>query len=124
MNIFVSYTTRNNEVTINSLVDLSNKLNSFGKVFIDLLDNDSADKQQRVIDELERSDLLILIKSLSTLDSEWVTYEVIRAKDLNIPIIELSISELDDISGNELNEKVSQISYFQMPQLSVASFLK
>lgn len=82
MNIFVSYTTRNNEVTTDSLVDFSNKINAYGKVFIDLLDNNSTDKQERIINELEKSDLLILIKSLSSLNSEWVKFELETANKL------------------------------------------
>jgi hypothetical protein len=50
MNIFISYTTRNNEVTIDSLISFSNKINSFGKIFIDLIDNNSIDKQGRIVE--------------------------------------------------------------------------
>lgn len=105
MNIFVSYTTRNNEVTTNSLTDFSNKINSYGKVFIDLLDNDSINKQMRVINELEKSDLLILIKSPSSLSSEWVKFELETANKLKIPVIEFSIEDLD----KQTKERIGQI---------------
>lgn len=109
MNIFVSYTTRNNEVTANSLIDFSNKINSFGKVFIDLLDNNSDDKQKRVITELEKSDLLILIKSLNSLNSEWVKFELETAKKLNIPVIDISIDDLDGLTEKEIGLKINSL---------------
>ncbi len=105
MNIFVSYTTRNNEVTTDSLVDFSNKINAYGKVFIDLLDNNSTDKQERIINELEKSDLLILIKSLSSLNSEWVKFELETANKLKIPVIEFLVEDLRNLT----KEKIGQI---------------
>jgi hypothetical protein len=107
MNIFVSYTTRNNEVTSNSLIEFSNKINSYGKVFIDLLDNDSINKQKRIINELEKSDLLILIKSLSSLNSEWVKFELETANKLKIPVIEFLIEDLDKLTEKSIGQMIS-----------------
>lgn len=115
MNIFVSYTTRNNEVTINLLIELSNKINSFGKIFIDLLDNNSIDKQRRIITELERSDVLILIKSPSTLHSEWVKFELETSEKLKIPIIEFSINDIDSFSKNEICKRIKREIKAQSP---------
>jgi hypothetical protein len=81
MNFFVSYTTSYNEVTINSLFEFSKKANTFGNVFVDLLNNNSTDKQKRIILELQQSDLLILIKSRSSLNSEWVQFEIETIKN-------------------------------------------
>lgn len=106
MNIFVSYTTRNNEVTINSLINFSNKINSFGKVFIDILDNDSEDKQGRIIEELKSTELLILIKSQSSLNSEWVKYELDTAHNLNIPVVIFDITEIDKLSLQEIQKRI------------------
>jgi|688.fasta_scaffold494231_2 hypothetical protein len=105
MNIFVCYTTRNNEVTANSLIDFSNKINSYGNVFVDLLDNDSNDKQKRIINELKKSNLLILIKSESSLNSEWVKFELETADKLNIPVIEFLIDDLYNLT----QEKIGQV---------------
>ncbi len=108
MNIFVSYTTRNNEVTVESLINFSNKLNSFGKIFIDLFDNDSIDKQGRIIEELGTTNLLILIKSESTLNSEWVKFELDSAKKLKIPVIEFHIAEIDNLTRNDIEDKIQE----------------
>jgi len=107
MNIFVSYTTRNNEVTITSLINFSNKINSFGKIFIDLIDNNSEDKQGRIIEELKATDLLILIKSKSTYNSEWVNFELQTAKQLKIPVIEFDIIKIDKLSEEEIGVKIN-----------------
>lgn len=109
MNIFFSYTTRNSEVTIDSLVNFSKRISSFGKVFIDLIDNNSKDKQKRIVDELEKTELLILIKSQSTFNSEWVKFEIKSAEKLNIPIIEFDISEIEDLSDHELEKRIHQL---------------
>lgn len=106
MNIFVSYTTRNNEVTINSLINFSNKINSFGKIFIDLIDNNSNDKQGRIIEELNKTELLILIKSKSILNSEWVKFELESAEKRNIPVIEFDISEIDGLTEYDIEERI------------------
>lgn len=110
MNIFVSYTTRNNEVTINSLINFSNKISSFGKIFIDLIDNNSIDRQGRIIDELKTTELLILIKSQSILNSEWVKFELDSANKLNIPIIEFDITEINDLTEQEIEKKIMNLT--------------
>ena len=107
MNIFVSYTTRNNEVTVASLINFSNKINSFGTIFIDLIDNNSQDKQGRIIEELKKTDLLILIESKSTYNSEWVNFELETAKQLNIPVIEFDIVKIDYLSEEEIGRKIN-----------------
>lgn len=108
MNIFVSYTTRNNEVTIDSLTNFSNKLNTLGKIFIDLIDNDSVDKQGRIITELELTDVLLLIKSESTLNSEWVKFELESAIKLKIPVIEFEIHEIDSLTKKQIENKLKE----------------
>lgn len=107
MNIFVSYTRINDEVTLNSLLEFSKLINLVGRVFIDILDNNSADKQKRVLTELENSDLLILIKSKSTFNSNWVKLELTTAKTLNIPVVEISINKIDQLTVKELNEIIN-----------------
>jgi len=106
MNIFVSYTRRNNEVTINSLINFSNKINSLGKIFIDLIDNNSDDKQNRIVEELKKAELLILIKSKSIFNSEWVKFEIESANEKNIPIIEFNINDIDNLTEKEIENKI------------------
>ncbi len=108
MNIFVSYTTQNNEVTVDSLINFSNKINSFGKIFIDIINNDSIDKQGRIVEELESSNLLILIKSESTLNSEWVKFELENAKRKGIPVIEFHIDEIETLTTKDIENKITE----------------
>lgn len=106
MKIFVSYTTRNNEVTVESLITFYNKLNSFGQIFIDLINNDSNDKQNRIIEELKKTDLLILIKSQSTFNSEWVKFELEKANELNIPLLIFDITEIEYLTVHDIEKRI------------------
>ena len=99
MKYFVSYTTRDNEVTIDLLQTFSKRLGKFGKVFIDIINNNSKDKQKRVFDELDNSDMIVLIESSYVYQSEWVAIEIERAKLKQIPIKQLSIKQLNKFSG-------------------------
>jgi hypothetical protein len=117
MNIFVSYTTRNNEVTVVSLANFSTKVSSLGKTFIDLLDNNSIDKQGRIIQELEDSDILILIKSQSTYKSEWVKLELESANKMNIPVIEFQISEIDSLTEEAIKNRILNLWTTQSSRL-------
>jgi hypothetical protein len=110
VNIFVSYTTRNNEVTANLLVNLSNKINSIGNVFVDLINNNSEDKQGRVVEELEKSNLLILIDSPSILHSSWVNFELRLAEKFKIPVVKFSIFEIDVMTSKEIETRISRCS--------------
>ena len=96
MKYFVCYTTRDEEVTISLLEIFSKKLSNHGDVFIDIIDNNSTDKQLRVINELESSDLVILIESKSIYQSEWVALEINKAKSRKIPIRIVPIEELSN----------------------------
>jgi len=96
MKYFVSYTTRDKEVTKELLAVFSKQLEKSGNVFIDIIDNDSFDKQSRVIAELENSDLMILIETKSIYQSEWVLLEIEKAKSKQIPIRKISINELSN----------------------------
>jgi hypothetical protein len=96
MKYFVSYTTRDKEVTKELLAIFSKQLEKSGNVFIDIIDNDSLDKQTRVIEELENSDLMILIETKSIYQSEWVALEIEKAKARQIPIRKISINELNN----------------------------
>lgn len=86
MNIFVSYTTRDSHINHDSLLSIVEPISTLGKPFIDLLHNDSLDKQRRVEDELDNSNLFVLLKSESIKSSKWVEWEVDKANSLGIPI--------------------------------------
>lgn len=79
MNIFVSYTTKDSEVTLHRLNEISIKLRQIGYVYIDIIHNNSQDKQKRVFEELDNSDVIILIISNNVYNSKWVIKEIERA---------------------------------------------
>lgn len=97
MKYFVCYTTRDKEVTSELLQLYSIALKKNGEAFIDMLHNDSADKQMRVISELDSSDILILIETENVYNSNWVSIELNRAKANNIPIRKIKVKELKKI---------------------------
>ncbi|MBK9047536.1 MAG: TIR domain-containing protein [Bacteroidetes bacterium] len=66
-----------------------------------MIDNNSADKQSRVISELDSSDIMILIESASIYKSEWVSIEIQRAEENHIPIKKISITELTNFTRNQ-----------------------
>ena len=93
MNIFVCYTTRDTFVNRDSLAKLSTILSKFGYSFIDLIDNDSENKQERVETELEKADFMLLLRSGSVKHSKWVSWELNRAKEKGIPCIGVDIRD-------------------------------
>jgi hypothetical protein len=97
MKHFVCYTTRDKEINSELLKSFSNKLKKEGDVFIDMIDNDSEDKQGRVLSELDTSDILVLIETSSIYKSEWVSIELERAKAMNIPIRIVKLDEIKNI---------------------------
>jgi hypothetical protein len=94
MKHFVCYTTRDKEVNSTFLQSFSNVLKKEGEVFIDLIDNDSEDKQCRVLSELDNSDILVLIETSNIYKSEWVSIELERAKAKGIPIRIVKLYEI------------------------------
>ena len=87
MNIFVSYTTRDNYVDKRLLENIAEIVSLFGHCYIDLLHNIGKDKQQHVELMLSQADLLILISSASIHTSKWVQWELGEARKCSIPII-------------------------------------
>ena len=63
-------------------------------MFIDLLLNDSIDKQSRVLKELDSSDVMILIETNSVYQSEWVVLEIEQANAMPIPIQKMNLDQL------------------------------
>lgn len=92
--IFISYTLQDGVLNIDFFRNLKSVVKDYCLSYIDILDNDSSDKQARVEQELLRSDYLILIKTLKIKKSEWVKKEILIAQENNIPIIEFDYQEL------------------------------
>lgn len=84
--IFVSYTVRDGLVTTFELNLLYRKLRRLGHIYIDLLHNDSEDKQDRVKSELLSSDIVLLLVTPAIGCSPWVAWELAFASEHGIPI--------------------------------------
>ena len=118
MNIFVSYTTKDSEVTLHRLNEISIKLRQIGYVYIDIIHNNSQDKQKRVFEELDNSDVIILIISNNVYNSTWVIKETERAYKQFTPIVPFTINEIINsktetlyIKIHSLSEKYKQINH-------------
>lgn len=110
MRVFISYTTIDNTINKELLIRLYNKLSEFATVYIDLIHNDSLNKQKRVFEELESADQVLLIETKKVYQSNWVKAELERAKKLRKEIIKISYSELmtflkPDININKIDNK-------------------
>ena len=92
MNVFISYTLRDEIVTTEYLKEVSKVVEEFGNPFVDIIDNKADDKQRFVIEQLDKSDLVILITTKSILMSQWVITEINRAKKNNTPIIRIPLN--------------------------------
>lgn len=89
--IFISYTTRNNDVDKSLLMSIESELKIYGDVYIDLLHNDNIiDPQSTVMEMLIKSDILIVLDTYRIHESRWVAYELEKANENNIPILFLS----------------------------------
>ena len=55
MLVFCSYTLRDGLVTIEKLRKLKELISKYADCYIDILDNDSIDKQERVVEELNKA---------------------------------------------------------------------
>ena len=93
MKYFVCYTARDKEITTELLQSFYDELKKNGKVFIDMINNDSEDKHKRIISELDNSDILILIET-NVYKSDWVVIELERAKANKIPIMIVVVKKL------------------------------
>ena len=92
MNIFVSYTTRDSYVDLALLEATSDYLSEFSNPYIDILHNDSIDKQSHVENMLCQSNIVLLLESLSINNSKWVQWELNEASNKGIPVINIPVS--------------------------------
>lgn len=110
MNIFISYTIKDKEISLHSLDIISKKLNHIGNVYIDIINNDSLNKQERVFYELDNSDIVILLISPNVYKSRWVRLELERAKKNFIPIIPFTLKEIKALNI----EFISQLFFYRL----------
>ena len=97
MLVFCSYTLRDGLVTIEKLRKLKELISKSAECYIDILDNDSIDKQERVVEELSKAQLVLVLMSPDLKKSAWVQEEYRIANENNIPIVEISITHINDI---------------------------
>ncbi|MEG0283247.1 MAG: TIR domain-containing protein [Erysipelotrichales bacterium] len=93
--VFFSYTRRDNTITKEFLKKLKNDIPKDKiETFIDLLDNKSSKKQKEVFNQLSTSNLMIVIQTDSTYESEWVNAELNLAKQKKIPTYILGFKDI------------------------------
>lgn len=96
--IFVSYTLKDKELTIEHLKRLKTQVPLLSDTYIDILDNDSVDWQQRVNDELNVCDNLWLIATPHARKSIWVNHELKIMCNLQKKITPISVDSIDIVS--------------------------
>jgi hypothetical protein len=96
MRIFVSYTLKDGYLDKSILLQVKKLYQNSTSCYIDIIDNDSRDKQSRVEQELQIADALLLIETPLVMESKWVRYELEVAKNRNILIIK---SDIDNIKN-------------------------
>lgn len=117
MLVFCSYTLRDGLVTIEKLRKLKELISKSADCYIDILDNDSIDKQKRVVEELSKAQLVLVLMSPDLKKSAWVKEEYRIANEKNIPIVEININHINDIQRVlSNNEKVNEHNQADMAQ--------
>lgn len=106
MKIFVSYTTIDSYINEGNLVWLNKKLSVYGETYIDLLHNDSKNKQNRVIKELVDADIFIFLRSKSVNLSKWASLEREIAYALGKNIIDFDLR--DEWEGYKIHKFIEQ----------------
>lgn len=94
MRLFVSYTLKDGYLDISVLLKVKKLYRNCDSCYIDIIDNDSEDKQGRVEQELQSADALLLIETPMVMHSKWVRYELNVAKNRNIVIIKSDINNI------------------------------
>ena len=84
MNIFISYTLRDNCLTLSDFNKIIELLPSHN-VFIHFL-NPQITSHEEIKEKIIQSDLILLIKTIATYQSEWVISELKIANNAKIPI--------------------------------------
>ena len=107
---FVCYTQRDPEITEDLLLAYKRQQPLNVDTFVDVLDNDSRNRQERVNAELYAADDVHLINSPSALDSYWVQYELRIARALGTPVKDVYPSSISKIKETMTKHRVF-ISY-------------
>lgn len=110
--IFFSYTLRDDEITVETLLKLKSKFKEFTEfeTYFDILDNYAPNHQGYVYQAISESSILCLIKSSGINKSVWVSKELFIAEMRNMPIIEISRKELAEILKSTSKEDFGNCS--------------
>lgn len=107
MRVFVSYTTKDPDVTTEALARVEERISPFATVFIDLLHNKKGN-QRRVNNELKRSDIVLQIAS-PKYKSEWVQKELLAARKRGTPILKVGLKELLDMDSESIQRMLYDV---------------
>lgn len=95
MLVFCSYTLKDGVVTVEKLKAVKKLISEFATCYIDALDNDSENKQERVFQELNRANVLLVLISPDIKKSEWVNIEYDIAEKRSIPVLEVDAGHIE-----------------------------
>jgi len=95
---------RDDYITSGLLSTIEKNIHKYWSCYIDILHNDSENKQERVEAELQKSKFIVLLDSESTSKSNWVQRELKLAVDNKIKIINISVDKMK--TESEINHLV------------------
>ena len=104
--VFISYTLRDENVTIEKLQALKRQMPLNCDSFVDIIDNDSEDRQARVDKELWECDTFMQVKSPTIGESDWALYEIMRAWTRMIPV------NVIDANSIKINNRMTRHKVF------------
>lgn len=96
---------RDGSINVELMERVNVLLSPFFDVFIDLIHNDSEKKQERVINELKRSQYVVVLNTPSVDQSLWVKIEIEKATEQNIPILYVDLT--GPICGAEISDYIA-----------------
>ena len=102
--LFISYTTRDGIIRVADLIFIDKLFSVQSKTYIDLLHNDSTDKQRRVLNELKLADKMLLILTPKIFTSPWVIKEIKYAIKYSISIQFYLYSNTPQLAAVEMKD--------------------
>lgn len=93
VSVFISYSLKGGFITLSDLQKIKTFFSTKYNCFIDALDNDSDDKQSRVLQELANAQIFVLLNSPAVAESEWVKMEISIARKRNMHFVVIDVKE-------------------------------
>lgn len=106
--IFFSYTLRDKEINSEILQKIKKAFSLLKNIetYFDIFDNHSINHQDYVFKTLNEANMLCLVKSSNINTSCWVNKELEFAKKRNLPVIEISRKDIDEILTSKTQEEL------------------